>query len=402
MRGNEAGQKRGTPDFQLLILTILLVGFGIVMVFSASSSIAVINKNYNYDSLYFVKRQLMWAGLGFLSMMVAMNIHYEKFKKLFIPFFILTIILLALVPYVGKSVNGARSWFGIGTLGIQPTELAKITTILYLAALISKKGETFRNFKKGFFPVMLIVGFIAGLIMLQPDLGSCMILVACSGIIIIAGGANLKHIFASIGVLVIGASLVMSINALFNPSTDSGYKMGRISSFLNPWEDPEGTGFQLINSLKALGHGGLTGAGFGQSIQKLHYLPYPYNDFIFAVIGEEFGFLGSAVFILFFLYFIWRGLLISLRCPDLYGTLVGVGIMGLIAVQTFINIGGVSQTIPITGVTLPFISYGGSSLFMMMSSIGILLSISREYNKPERNIKNRKEIKYNSTRRLYK
>jgi len=375
-------KRRGAPDFQLLILTVLLVGFGLVMVFSASSSIAVINKNFNYDSLYFVKKQLMWAGLGFFAMMIAMNIRYEKYKKLFIPFFILTIILLALVPYVGESRNGARSWFGIGSLGVQPTELAKITTILYLAALISKKGETFRDFKKGFFPVMLIVGFVAGLIMLQPDFGSCMILVACSGIIIIAGGANLKHIFACIAVLAVGASIVMGINFLIGGGSGGGYRVGRLTSFLDPWADPQGTGFHLINSLKALGHGGLTGAGFGQSIQKLHYLPYPYNDFIFAVIGEELGFIGSVLFLLFYLYFIWRGLIVSLRCPDRYGTLVGVGIMGLIAVQTFINIGGVSQTIPITGVTLPFISYGGSSLFMMLGSIGILLSISREANRP--------------------
>jgi len=383
MRDKESQTKRrGTPDFQLLILTVLLVGFGLVMVFSASSSIAVINKNFNYDSLYFVKKQMMWAGLGFIAMMIAMNIRYEKYKKLFIPFFILTIVLLALVPYVGESRNGARSWFGIGSLGIQPTELAKITTILYLAALISKKGETFRDFKKGFFPVMLIVGFVAGLIMLQPDLGSCMILVACSGIIIIAGGANLKHIFACIAVLVVGASIVLGINFLINGGSGGGYRVGRITSFLDPWQDPQGTGFHLVNSLKALGHGGLTGAGFGQSIQKLHYLPYPYNDFIFAVIGEELGFIGSAIFLLFYLYFIWRGLIVSLRCPDRYGTLVGVGIMGLFAVQTFINIGGVTQTIPITGVTLPLISYGGSSLFMMLGSIGILLSISREANRP--------------------
>ncbi|OPA78560.1 putative lipid II flippase FtsW [Paenibacillus selenitireducens] len=397
MRENQSQPKRrGAPDFQLLILTVLLVGFGLVMVFSASSSIAVISKKFNYDSLYFVKKQLMWAGLGFIVMMIAMNIRYEKYKKLFIPFFILTIILLALVPFVGVSLNGARSWFGVGSVGIQPTELAKITTILYLAALISKKGETFRDFKKGFLPVIMIVGFIAFLIMLQPDFGSCMILVGCCGIVIIAGGANLKHIFACVVVLGIGAGIGMVVNMLFNSSAGSGYKAGRISSFLNPWSDPQGTGFHLLNSLKALGHGGLTGAGFGQSIQKLHYLPYPYNDFIFAVIGEELGFIGSALFLIFYLYFIWRGLIVALRCPDRYGTLVGVGIMGLIAIQTFINIGGVSQTIPITGVTLPFISYGGSSLLIMLGSIGILLSISREANRPEDQSKNAKNRRFSA------
>lgn len=389
-------KRRGAPDFQLLILTVLLVGFGLVMVFSASSSIAVISKKYDYDALYFVKKQLMWAVLGFFVMMIAMNIHYEKYKKLFIPFFILTIILLALVPFVGVSLNGARSWFGIGSIGIQPTELAKITTILYLAALISKKGETFRDFKRGFLPVILIVGFIAFLIMLQPDFGSCMILVACCGIVIIAGGANLKHIFACVVVLGIGAGIGMLVNMLFNPSAGGGYRAGRFTAYLDPMSDPLGTGYHILNSLKALGHGGLTGAGFGQSIQKLHYLPYPYNDFIFAVIGEEFGFIGSTLFILFYLYFIWRGLIVALRCPDRYGTLVGVGIMGLIAVQAFINIGGVTKTIPITGVTLPFISYGGSSLLMMLGSMGILLSISREANRPQDQSKNIKKRRFSA------
>ncbi|MNP34713.1 Lipid II flippase FtsW [compost metagenome] len=166
-------------------------------------------------------------------------------------------------------------------------------------------------------------------------------------------------------------------------STDQSYRKDRITAFLNPFEDPEGAGYNLIQSLTAIGQGGITGSGFGQSIQKLHYLPNSYNDFIFAVIGEEFGFIGTALFLLFYLYFIWRGIVISLRCPDPFGTLVGIGVMGLIAIQAFINIGGVTQTIPLTGVTLPFISYGGSSTMIMMISMGILLSISRESNKPK-------------------
>ncbi|SMF56338.1 cell division protein FtsW [Paenibacillus barengoltzii] len=382
--------RRGAPDFQLLILTLLMAGFGIVMVFSSSSSITLVDAKFGYDPMYFTKRQIIFAIIGLVGMFVTMNIPYEKYKKLFIPVFILAIIMLLLVPFIGGRINGATSWFTIGTLGIQPTELAKITTILYLSALISKKGERFRDLRTGYIPVMVIVGFVAGLIMLQPDLGSCLILVATAGLIIFAGGANLKHILGSIGLLILGASIVLGVEALWdkiNPpdptvAASSDYRMGRIEAFLDPWHDTQGTGYNLIQSLTAIGHGGLTGTGFGQGIQKLHYLPNAYNDFIFSVIGEEFGFIGTLIFLLFYIYFIWRGLLVSLRCQSTFGTLVGVGIMGLIAIQAFVNIGGVTNTIPVTGVTLPFISYGGSSLLVMMVSMGIVLSISRESSLP--------------------
>lgn len=388
MRDNKEEERRGAPDFQLLILTLLLVGFGIVMVFSSSSSIAQVSQAFNNDPMYFTKKQVAFGVAGMLGMLITMNIPYEKFKKLFVPVFILAIILLMIVPFAG-SINGASSWFKIGSFGIQPTELAKITTIMYLSALISKKGERFRDLRTGYIPVMVIVGFIAGLIMLQPDLGSCFILVATAGLLIFAGGANLKHILGSIGLLILGASIVMGASALWdkiNPSetatAKSDYKLNRIQAFIDPWEDPQYAGYNLIQSMTAIGHGGLTGTGFGQGIQKLHYLPNAYNDFIFSVIGEEFGFIGSILFLLIYIYFIWRGILVSLRSHTTYGTLMGVGIMGLIAIQAFINIGGVTRTIPITGVTLPFISYGGSSLLVMMVSMGIVLSISRDSSVP--------------------
>ncbi|MDQ0088320.1 cell division protein FtsW [Paenibacillus anaericanus] len=391
MRDNNEMPRRGAPDFQLLILTLLLVGFGVVMVFSSSSSITLVSERFEYDPMYFTKRQLIFGALGLFGMLITMNIPYEKYKKLFIPVFILAIILLMFVPFVG-AINGASSWITLGKFGIQPTELAKVTTILYLSALISKKGERFRDLRTGYIPVMVIVGFVAGLIMLQPDLGSCFILVATAGLVIFAGGANLKHILGSILLLIVGASIVLGAGALIdkiNPSdvvdTASGgtnYKIGRFQAYINPWDDPQGTGFSLIQSLTAIGHGGLTGTGFGQGIQKLHYLTNSYNDFIFAVIGEEFGFIGTLIFLLFYLYFIWRGILVSLRSSTIFGTLTGVGIMGLIAIQAFINIGGVTRTIPVTGVTLPFISYGGSSLLVMMVAMGIVLSISRQSSLP--------------------
>ncbi|GGH44030.1 cell division protein FtsW [Paenibacillus silvae] len=386
--------KRGTPDFQLLILTLLLVGFGLVMVFSSSSSIAIASKSFNNDALYFTKKQLMWAIIGLFGMFFAMNIRFNKYKKLYAPFFLFTTALLLLVLITGKVLNGAKSWIHLFGFSLQPAEFAKIAIILYLAALITKKGERFRDFKTGYFPVLIIVGFIAGLIMLQPDFGTCFILVSTCGLVIYAGGASMKHIMGSILLVVLGGGLAFGANVLFSsmsssaPALDSAttvtaeqnYKIGRIQAFLDPLSDINGGSLNLYRSLVAIGDGGVTGSGLGQGTMKLHYLPNAYNDFIFSVIGEELGFIGSALFLLVYLYFIWRGIIVSLRCPDPFGTLVGIGIMGLIAIQAFINIGGVTQTIPVTGVTLPFISYGGTSLFVMMVAMGIVLSISRTNN----------------------
>ncbi|MEK5416057.1 putative lipid II flippase FtsW [Paenibacillus sp. FSL L8-0708] len=380
--------KRGTPDFQLLILTLLLVGFGLVMVFSASSSLTLASSKFGNDPLFFIKRQVIWIVLGTIVMFIAMNIHYSKFKKWYVPIFIITVILLLVVAFSEK-INGAKSWLSIGTLGIQPTELAKISIILYISALITKKGERFRDFRTGYIPVMVIVGIVAGLIMMQPDLGSCLILVATSGLVIYAGGASMKHILGSIALLVLGVGLVIGAKATIDSLSPSDkatdtqdYRKGRIVAFLDPYQVAEGDGYNIIQSLTALGQGGVSGSGFGKSIQKLDYLKYPYTDFIFPVIGEEFGFLGTSIFLMLYLYFIWRGILIALRCKDPFGTLVGIGIMGLIAIQAFVNIGGVTNTIPLTGVTLPFISYGGSSLLVSMLCMGIMLSISRETNLP--------------------
>ncbi|MNB66734.1 Lipid II flippase FtsW [compost metagenome] len=381
---NESPPSKGAPDFQLLILTLLLVGFGLIMVFSSSSSLFFKN-----DALYFLKRQLIWAGLGCFVMFTVMNIPYSRFKKWYGPLFLITLALLLFVASAER-VNGASSWMNIGGLGIQPTELAKVSIILYLSALISKKGERLRDLRSGYIPVMVIVGVVAGLIMLQPDLGSCLILVATSGLVIFAGGASLKHILASIGLVILGFGLVfggkMAIDSLSShpqqAQAEQDYRQGRIQAFINPFQDADGAGYNIIQSLTALGEGGVGGSGIGKGIQKLYYLKYPYTDFIFAVIGEELGFVGTLLFLLVYLYFIWRGILVALRCKDSFGTLVGIGIMGMIAIQAFVNIGGVTNTIPLTGVTLPFISYGGSSLLVTMLSMGILLNISRGSSRP--------------------
>lgn len=367
--------RRGTPDFLLLSLTVILTGFGILMVFSASSAAASLDYN---DALYYTKRQIMFAVLGMGGLLFLMNVPYMRLKRWFIPYYFVVVILLFIV-LTRDPINGSRSWLSLGTFGIQPSEFAKLGVILYLAALISKKGEKIRIFKTGLTPVMLIVGFTAAMILAQPDLGSATILVLCSAFIILAGGANLKHLLLLGGLGATGASIFLGAYALFAEST--GYRMARIKTFLDPWADPAGSGYQIIQSLYAFGHGGLTGAGFGQSIQKLHYLPYSHTDFIFSIIGEELGLIGAGIFILVYIAIIWRIILISLRATDTFGTLVGIGIAVMLAVQSLINMGGVTKAIPLTGVTLPFISYGGSSLLVTLASMGIMLSISRESNR---------------------
>ncbi|MBW7474197.1 putative lipid II flippase FtsW [Paenibacillus oenotherae] len=379
---NKTNGLRGRPDFLLLVLTLMLVGFGIVMVFSASSSTAVISETYNYDALFFTKRQVIFALLGIAMMMVIMNIPYPAFKKGFILYFIPVMILLILVPFIGEVRNGARSWFGIGGLGIQPTEFAKLGLILYLGSLIAKKGEKFRDFKKGLLPVFVIVAIICGLIMLQPDLGSCIVLASCALIIIVAGGANLKQLFLSGFIIAAIVSALASISIMSDPDSWN-YRIHRFTAFMDPQADELDTTYHISRSLQALGHGGISGAGFGHSVQKLKYLPYAYSDFIFSIIAEEFGFIGSVLFLLFLLLFLWRGLIVALRCSDNYGTIVGVGIVGMIAIQSIINIGGVIGAMPITGVTLPFVSHGGSSLLVTLASMGVLLSISRDNNRPD-------------------
>lgn len=371
-----AGARRGSPDFLLLILTLLMVGFGLVMVFSASSSMTVVSEKFGYDALYFTKRQFMWAGLGTFMMLILMNVSYVKFKKWFAPILLGSIILLAIVPFT-SSVNGAHSWLGIGGFGIQPTEFAKIAVILYLATTISRKEDKFRDFKNGLFPVLLVIGFIAFLIMMQPDFGSCLILVMCATAVILAGGANVKQMAAVGGVCIILIALAL----LIKPDLIDNYQLARFEAFKDPFADPKGAGMQILYSLEALGHGGITGVGLGNSVQKLFYLPYAYNDFIFSIIGEELGFIGTMLFLLFYVLLLWRALIVALRCPDIFGTLVGIGMVSLIGFQALINMGGVSKAIPMTGVTLPFISYGGSSLLALMIGMGILLSISREYNR---------------------
>ncbi|GIP39788.1 stage V sporulation protein E [Paenibacillus sp. J31TS4] len=373
--------KRGTPDFLLLILTFVLALFGLLMVYSASS---MTSSYYNEgNSFVYFKRHAIAMALGFFAMLIGMNLRYQALRKWVAPFFLVVLVLLVLVPFFGngKVTTGANSWFSIGPFNLQPTEFAKLAIILYLANLISKKGEKFRDFKKGLLPALIIIGTIAGLIMLQPDFGSCAVLVGGCLFVLVVGGANLKHLAMLGGAGLVLGGLVVGLAIMLSGGLD-GYRVDRFRVFLDPWVDPLGIGFQIIQSLFAFGHGGLTGAGFGQSIQKLHYLPEAHNDFIFAIVGEELGFIGTSIFLLVYLLFLWRGIIVSLRSTDAFGMITGIGIVSMIGIQALINIGGVTNSIPMTGVTLPFISYGGSSILATLAGMGILLGISREQNRP--------------------
>ncbi|RKD25514.1 cell division protein FtsW [Ammoniphilus oxalaticus] len=367
-------RRRGSPDFLLLFMTLALVGFGILMVFSSSYILAYYNPDYNNDSLYFVKKQAIWAILGFIAMLFTMNIPYTVYKQKFPTIAIGSFILLLLLfTPLGMKINGARSWLGIGkSFSIQPAEFAKLGLIIYLAGLIAKKGDRFRMWKQGLAPALIATTAFCGMVMLQPDLGTTSIILFTAVVIMFSGGAHLKHLGMLCGV----ASVALIIFAVAAP-----YRLARIKTFINPWNDGMNgleQGYHLIQSFYAIANGGLSGAGFGKSIQKYLYLPYPQTDFIFSVIAEEIGFFGCALFILFFVLFLWRIILITLRCEDTFGLLVGIGVVSMIGIQAIINIGGVTGSMPITGVPLPFVSYGGSSLLVFMTSMGIVLSISRE------------------------
>ncbi len=359
---------RSTPDVMILFTTLSLLAIGVIMVYSASAVLAF----HDYgDSYYYVKRQIIFAVLGIIAMYVTMNMDYWVWKKVAHLVLIVSLVLLVivLIPGVGVIRGGARSWLGISSFGIQPSEFAKLGLIIFLAKMLSDYKKTqITFFVKGLLPPLTYIGAAFALIMLQPDLGTGAVLVGAAIIIIYVAGAKMSHLMglASIGAL----GLVALIAA-------APYRLQRITAFLDPWQDPLGSGYQAIQSLYAIGPGGLIGLGLGMSRQKYSYLPEPQTDFIFSIVAEELGFIGGATVILLFLLLIWRGMRTAITAPDHFGSLLATGIVGIIAVQVIINIGVVIGMMPVTGITLPLISAGGSSLTLMLTAIGILINISR-------------------------
>ncbi|MGG6432151.1 stage V sporulation protein E [Anoxybacillus sp. D401a] len=359
--------KKSAPDFLLMIITFSLLAIGLIMVYSASAIWA----DYKFhDSFFFAKRQLLFAAVGIVAMFFFMNIDYWTWrtwaKVLLIVCFIL--LVLVLIPGIGMVRNGSRSWIGVGAFSIQPSEFMKMAMIAFLAKYLSENQKKIASFKQGLLPSLTLVFIAFAMIMLQPDLGTGTVMVGTCVVMIFVAGARMSH-FVVLGLLGLAgfAGLVLS----------APYRIKRITSFLNPWEDPLGSGFQIIQSLYAIGPGGLFGLGLGQSRQKFFYLPEPQTDFIFAILAEELGFIGGSLVLLLFSLLLWRGIRIALGAPDLYGSFLAVGIIAMIAIQVMINIGVVTGLMPVTGITLPFLSYGGSSLTLMLMAIGVLLNISR-------------------------
>lgn len=353
-------------DFILFATVFLILVIGVVMVYSASSYSAL-NTPSIHDDMAFFKKQSIAAVLGLAAMLVIEKIDYHKIKKVTNIIIVVTVILLIVVLF-SKEINGARRWINIGPMGqLQPSEIAKYVIVLVLAKGIDKTGERIKKFFPTVVLYLLVAGFFAGLVLLEKNLSIASVIMIVSLIVIYVGGAKFSHIVTLILSLIPVAGVFII--------TES-FRLKRVLNFTNPWADAQGTGYQLVQSFYALGSGGILGLGLGQSRQKCYYIPEPHNDFIFAIIGEELGFVGCVFIIILFLILIQRGIRIAIHAKDTYGTLLAVGITSVIAIQAIINIAVVTGSMPVTGVPLPFISYGGSSLMFNLAAVGILLNIS--------------------------
>ena len=353
---------------KIVISTLLLSIFGIIMIYSSS----YIWSTYKYNNPYkFVISQTVFLILGIILMYVFSKINYKIYKKYANTFLgiCFLLLLLVLIPGIGSIRNGSRSWFGIMGFGFQPSELSKIALIIFTSKYLSNNDRYKRNTFKFIFPILLVIMIFFGIIMLEPDFGTGMVIV-CSliGIVFISGCD--VSIFVKLGIIGIIGIIVLILIA--------PYRLSRITSFLNPWSDPLGSGFQMIQSLYAIGPGGLMGFGFLNSRQKHFYLPEPQTDFIFSIITEEFGFFGSLILISLFVYLYYNIIKKAINTNDLFGKYLIFGFVFLLMFQTLLNLSVVVGLVPITGVTLPFISYGGSSLLVSMISIGIILNVSNE------------------------
>ena len=354
-------------DKKLLISVLILSIFGLLMIYSASN----IWSEYKYNDPYkFIKNQLLFFIIGLILIYIITKIDINFIKKnsnniLLICFILL---ILVLIPGIGKVRNGSRSWFGIGPLGIQPSEFAKLGLIIYTSKYLSSNDKIIKNIKTGLLPLFTIILIFALLIMLEPDFGTMMVIILTLSVLIYVSGPNLKFFIklAMIGLLAITVLIIIA-----------PYRMKRIVSFLNPWSDPLGSGFQVIQSLYAISPFSLLGTGFNSSIQKNFYLPEPQTDFIFSIIAEEFGIIGSIFVITCFAYIFYRSIKISLKQTDLFKKYLSFGLSFGIILQASLNLAVVTNLIPCTGITLPFLSYGGSSLLISMISIGLILNISK-------------------------
>jgi cell division protein FtsW len=357
-------------DYSLLVSVFLLCGIGLVMIYSASIGVSI--TKYEYSSSHFFVRQLAFFFAGLIVFSLTLILPYQFYKRFMAPIVFASIAMLVAVFFFGKTVNNAKSWIMIGGFGLQPAEFVKLGLAIYLAGIFSKKQDKLDQFTTSVVPPLSIILIILMLIIKQPDFGTAMVVAAVAGVIIFCSGMQRKHL-----VLLIGAS----VGALFLFSfLFSGEQMSRFTAAYNPFSDPERDGYQLINAYVAMAAGGLTGSGLGESVQKYGFLPEPHTDFIIAIIGEELGFIGIAAVLILLAFIVLKGFYIGVIGKDTYGSLLAFGISGMIGVQSVVNLGAAVGLLPITGVPLPFISYGGSSLILFMASAGILINISAHVN----------------------
>ena len=374
---------RGPMDLPFLLLAMLLLAIGLIMLLSASFPSAQASKGSGYDPLYYVKRQAAFAGLGLVAMFTVSKINYERFRGAARLAMITSIVLLVLVliPGVGLTRNGATRWLGIPGMAVgqfQPTEVAKLGVIVYFAESISKKREKMRTFKEGFLPHFLLMALLAGLTLREPHFSGALLIAGMAAAMMVVGGIHWGWIAAGVGAMLGGGYLLLF--------TDLMEKIGYNAARISVWRDPfggdlatqRGDAWQVIQSLITVGSGGLLGVGLGKSRQKFLFLPEEHNDFIFAIICEEIGFVGAVLIILLFALLICRGFMIAVKARDRFGMLMATGLTAQVGIQTVLNIAVVTNTIPNTGISLPFFSYGGSALLMLLAQMGIILSISRQ------------------------
>ncbi len=359
------GKKTSIMDVQLLLTVIVLVCIGIVMIYSAS---AVISRERFSSSYYFLVKQLIWAAVGIILMLALSQVDYNVLQKFSKPAVIITILVLFVVLF-RPTMQGARRWLKIGPIGFQPSEMAKLMLVIFIADMLDRKQSKIKEFKLCVLPILIVTAALSALIYIEPDLGATFILVMLAMTMLFIGGARLQHLVSIV---------LLSLPLLYFAVLKVGYRKGRLLAFLNPEDDIMGKGYHLYQSLLAFGSGGLFGKGLGASRSKLFFLPQPYSDFILPIIGEELGFVGVTVIIILFCFLIYRGAKIAINAPNLFGTMLASGIVSLLAIQTIINIAVVTACMPTKGLSLPFLSFGGSSLIFTLAGMGILLNISKQ------------------------
>ncbi len=361
-------RKTSSPDYVFLILVVFLVIFGLVMLTSASSDIAQIRfGNSNYFLRHQIQNGLFFGIAGFL---IGFFLFYRFWGKVSALLFLISIVflLLILATPLGIEIKGAERWLSLGPVVFQPGEILKLTFLIYVAAWMSRKKERLKKWTEGFLPFLILIFIAMGLLFIQPAATTAIIIGFSALVVYFIAGARMNFIFTLTSLLIIGASVLVFVTP---------YRLIRVVTFLNPEADPLTSGYHISQTKLAIGAGGLTGVGFGKSTTKLNYLPEPIGDSIFAVIAEELGFIGSGLLVIVFLILIWRGLLIAQKAPDSFGKLVVVGFVTLFGIQAFVNIGSISGVVPLTGVPLPFISFGGTSLAVFLTMSGIILNISK-------------------------